>query len=130
MRKQGISKDKFCKGTGIPKRSGNFSAFSIHQSSMQSKDYKVRVVDGRLIVGEHTPLVDVLGAAVVAAIQADPYFNSYRQEGVKTINGKQYEAHRILTKFNARFSYLSDIKYLLREEIFTELDFDYNFAEY
>ena len=130
MRKQGISKDKFCKGTDIPKRSGNYSPTTIHFQSLQVRDYKVRLIDGHLIVGERTPLTEIFKPDVVMAILNDRHFNSYRQEGVKTINGKRYETHRILTKYDARFSYLNEIKYLLREEIYTDFDFDYNFKEY
>lgn len=131
MRKQGFSKDKVCKGTDIPKRAGNFSPSTIHRQSLVARDYRVSIKDGNLIVGEGTLLTKLFEPMVVAAIQSDPYFREYRQHGVKTINGKQYEAHRILTKFETRYAYLNEnVKYILREEIYTDFDFEWNFNEY
>ena len=116
---------------GKPKHAGNWSYYAIHHQSMQSRDYKVKLIDDALMVGEHTPLLCLLPSAAVELAMTDPHFGEYRQDGVRTVNGKKYECHITLTKRKLHFSvdYLNyDFTY--REIIFTDWDFDYQFPEY
>ena len=128
-RGKGVSKDKLTKD-GRPKRAGNFSYSTIHHQSLQSRDYYVVLKDGQLIVGEHTPLSQVMGDLIATLALTDAHFGSYVQDGEKTVAGKKHEAHRRLTRYNARYSYLDAIRFIYREEIYTDGDFDYNFPEY
>ena len=131
FRGKGTSRDKFCKGTDIPKHAGNFSASTIHYQSLQQKDYKVRMKDGQLIVGDHTPLSDILPEALVTLAITDPNFKTYSQSGEHSHNEKKYEAYRTLTKFSAFgwHSYL-DYSFILHIGIYTNGDFDYQFPNY
>lgn len=129
-RGKGVSRTKTCKGTDIPKHSGNYSYSAIHAAFLQSKEYRVTLQDHHLIVGESTPLAEVFEPALLSAIESDPYFESYTQRGVKTVGNKQYDAQRTLTKYKSRYNYLNNIKYLYREQIYTDGDFDYNFPNY
>lgn len=130
-RGKGVSRDKFCKGTNIPKHAGNFSYSTIHYQSLQSRDYRVRVKNGQAIVGEHTPLDKILSPELVRIILNDDNFKHYSQTGTHTHNGKQYEAGRSLTRFGAYATHIYlDYQYTLRIEIYTDGDFDFQFPEY
>lgn len=130
-RGKGTSRDKVCKGTNIPKHSGNYSYSTIHHQSLQSKDYHVRLKDGKLIVGDHTPLTKIFPAELVQLALTDENFKLYCQTGTHTHGGKQYEANRSLSKFNACgwHTYL-DYQFTLRVEIYTDGDFEYTFPDY
>lgn len=128
---KGISKDKFCKGTDIPKRSGNFSSQTVHYQSLQSRDYHVNLRNGRLIVGENTPLEDVMPGIEQLAL-SDPYFESYTQKGTHTHSKKKYEARKTLTKREKHYEYCTWLNYdfVYREMIYTDNEFDYQFKNY
>ena len=118
--------------SGMPKHSGNFSYATFHKQSLQSMDYRVkRAANGHLIVGDHTPLLSILPTAVVSLAMHDPSFDSIKLRWHKTINGKQYEACKRLTR---QSSYGAkcwlDFEFIYREEIYTDGEFDYNFPEY
>lgn len=137
FRGKGISATKFTKA-GEPKRSGNWSAQTIHHQSMQYKDYYVRLLQSEsgikiLLVGDHTPLSRIMGDAIEELAINDEHFSSYVQSGeYKGLgNGKSYEARRTLRKLNVRKSWYFDNRaFLYREEIYTDGDFTYNFPEY
>lgn len=129
-RGKGVSRTKTCKGTNLPKHSGNYSYSSIHALFLQSKEYRVTLKDHHLIIGNNTPLSDVFEPTLLAAIESDPLFESYTQRGTHTYGNKQYEAQRTLTRFRPRYAYLEDIRYLYREQIYTDGDFDYIFPNY
>ena len=128
---KGVSQTKFCKGTNIPKHSGNFSPATIHYRSLQSKDYHVRLHNGVLIVGENTPLEQVMPNIEQLAL-LDPYFEQYTQRGTHTHNGKQYEAQKTLTKHKEHYQYCDWLNYdfIYREMIYTDYEFDYRFPNY
>lgn len=126
FRGKGKSATKVTKA-GEPKRSGNWSASTIRYQTMQSKDYCVYAQGGKWIVGDHTPL-DELMPGMTEILKNDPYFASYHQEGVHTHGCKQYEAHKTLTMCKHTSWRLYSLVY--RETIYTMGDFEYNFPEY
>lgn len=131
LRGKGISATKFTKD-GEPKRSGNWSVSTIHYQSLQFRDYQVRYENGRLIVGDHTPLADVMGKMgyeIEELAKNDEYLKAISREGYAPIGGKKYESRKILTRTLRRYS-IYDVRYVYREEIYTDGDFDYNFPEY
>ena len=131
FRGKGKSTAKVTKN-GEPKRSGNWSASEIKRQSMQSKDYQVRLVNGGLIVGDHTPLHQVMGKTgylIEELALKDEYLNDIVRRGNATINGKEYEACKRLTKAYYHYS-LEDVRYIYREMIYTMGDFEYTFPEY
>lgn len=116
---------------GQPKHAGNWSFHTIHHQSLQHQDYRVRRIDGKLIVGDHTPLNKVLPQLLVDLIESDPNFKSYKQQGTHTHAGKKYEAYKYLTKFSAFGTHMYiDYQYIYREEIYTDGEFDYQFPNY
>ena len=115
---------------GQPKHSGNWSAATIHIQSLQYKDWKVRRIDGVLIVGEKTKLTDIFPEQLISAIDSDQNFESLNQKGTHTHNGKQYEARRSLRKATVKWYMWDGYEYIYREEIYTDGDFNYNFKEY
>ena len=122
------SKDKVRKD-GQPKHAGNFSYASFHAQHLQSKDYLVRMIDGDLIVGDHTPLMVLLPRPVVESALTDPFFGCYVQDGQQMVEGKTYEAHRRLTRIKHNV-YLGDVRFVLRMEIYTDGECNYKFPEY
>lgn len=131
LRGKAVSATKVTK-KGEPKRSGNWSYQTVHIQSIQHKDYQVRMTEGRLIVGDHTPLANVmgkLGAAIEDLAIQDQYLENIVRGGYASINGKQYESHKRLTRTHVQYS-MDDIRYMYREEIYTDGDFDYTFPEY
>lgn len=134
LRGKGVSETKFTK-TGEPKRSGNWSYQKVHQMNLQSKDYRVREVTfesgiKRLIVGDNTPLAQLMGEMVATLAMNDEYFESYTRKGYKTVGVKKYEAQMVLRKANCLYDYLDKYKFIYREMIYTDGDFNYNFPEY
>ena len=138
LRGKGVSATKVTKN-GEPKHAGNWSAATLHAQSMQYKDYYVRLIESTetpgikmLIVGDHTPLFKVMGDMVENAAINDPCFNSYTQAGeFKGLqNGKGYEARRTLRKINGNYRYYDGRAFVMREEIYTDFDFKYNFPNY
>lgn len=134
LRGKGISKTKFTKA-GDPKRSGNWSALTIHQQSLQSRDYRVWIKtyeDGIqvLMVGDHTPLASLMGEQLASLALSDPYFQSYYREGVKTMGKKKYDANMRLCKSKWNGNLFVKTWGIYREEIYTDGDFDYQFPEY
>lgn len=117
---------------GKPKRAGNWSYNTIHTQSLQFRDYKVMRIDNELVVGDNqTPLSHIMGEVVATLALNNPYFHEYTEKGIKTVRGKQYEAQRSLTKFSAFGSHMYlDYEFILREQIYTDGDFDYPFPEY
>lgn len=130
MKQRGYSKDKFCKGTGRPKMSGNYSEYTLHHLSLQSKDYEVHECEGTLIVGDHTLLSKIMPSAIVELALTDPHFGYYVREGYKMVYGKKYEVRARLTKHHFKTFYAESGWFVYREEIYTDGDFDYNFPEY
>lgn len=122
------SKDKVRKD-GKPKHAGNFSYTSFHAQRLQSKDYRVKMVDGELIVGDHTPLITLMPRGVVETALSDPFFGTYVQDGKQPVNGKLYEAHKRLTKCNFCWS-MDDVRFIYREEIYTDGEVEYKFKNY
>ena len=130
---KGVSTTKFCKHTGDPKHSGNFSPMTVHYNSLKCKDYRVRLCDGILIVGEKTPLSDLMPYAVVELALTDPYFDIYKERGQKTVGVKKYDACKTLRRMANVRSYMKiscDFLFTYREEIYTDGDFNYIFPEY
>ena len=129
FRGKGFSKTKFTKD-GRPKRAGNWSAISVKIATVQSKDYKVRNMNGQIIVGTHTLLRDVMGM-VAEVVKNDPYFEKYEQNGYKKVNGKLYEMHLVLTKKHVTIAYARmDYQYILRVMIYTMGEVDFEFPDY
>lgn len=116
---------------GQPKHAGNWSFQAIHLQSLQSKDWHVRRVNGRLIIGDHTPVADVLGGMVEEIARSNEHFSEYVETGTKTVGRKQYDAQRSLKRFLPYGSHVwIDYEFIYREQIYTDGDFDYNFPEY
>lgn len=131
LRGKGISATKFTK-TGEPKRAGNWSVSTIHFQSLQFRDYKVKLEDGRLIVGDHTPLADVMGVMgneIEDLAKNDEFLQIIVRQGFAKIGSKKYESRKRLTHINSRMG-IDDVRYIYREEIYTDGDFDYQFSEY
>ena len=122
------SATKVCKN-GQPKHAGNFSYATFRAQKLQSKDYFVSMIDGELIVGDHTPLVVLLPRPVVEAAMTDRFFGSYSQDGTQMVAGKEYEAHRRLTRIKHSI-YIGDVRFILRMEIYTDGEVDFKFPEY
>ena len=133
LRGKCASETKFTK-SGEPKRSGNWSYQKVHQMNLQSRDYRVCEVVFEsgikcLIVGDNTPLAQLMGEIVATLAMNDEHFDSYTRKGYKTVGVKKYEAKMVLTKANCLYSYMN-YKFLYREMIYTDGDFNYNFPEY
>lgn len=140
FRGKGRSATKFTKN-GEPKHAGNWSERSMHYQSLQSKDYYVRLLESKetagikvLIVGDNTPLYQIMGDMVEQLAINDPHFYMYRQAGKydKIRNGKKYDCSYTLTKnpLAAKSWMINPHAFMLRVEIYTEGDFKYNFPEY
>ena len=129
---KGTSKTKFCKGTDIPKRSGNYSYFNSDEYKMhyQSKEYPVkRNSGGTWIVGDRTPLNNILPEQLVWLVDNDPNFYGYKEKGTHTHCGKKYDCERSINKCLLGSKYgLPDYKLYIC--INTQGDFNYNFPEY
>ena len=129
------SKNKVTKA-GYPKMAGNFSYQTFHHQQLQSKDYyvKLHVYESgvkTLIVGDHTPLAEIMGYDTERLAINDEHFDAYVRRGVKTIGGKEHEAYMRLTKVNTRKSWMLDPHaFVYREEIYTDGDFNYPFPNY
>ena len=122
----GTSTDKFCKGTNIPKHSGNFSKFRMHYCT---QSYRVELRNGELIVGTHTPATSLFSHALIELMITDPNFRMYEQKGVHTFNGKKYNCWKRINKsLLSECSLRPDFTYY--ECIDTEGDFEYTFPEY
>lgn len=129
-RGKGISETKF-KKDGEPKRSGNWSYAKIHAQNMQSKDWRVHMRDGALMVGDHTPLLCLMPAAVVELAMTDKHFEEYHQQGIVRYNGKEYEAHIRLRKRHMHYQLdFMNFEFLYQEIVYTDGEFDYQFKEY
>lgn len=117
---------------GEPKHAGNWSYQTIHNQSLQFRDYRVYRINGQLVVGDHhTPLSAILGEEVTQLILSNPYFYEYTEQGIKTIGGKQYNAQRSIRKNKAFGSRIYiDYEYTFHEQIYTDGDFDYPFPDY
>ena len=134
LRGKCASETKFTK-SGEPKRSGNWSYQKFHQMNLQSRDYRVREVVYEsgikcLIVGDNTPLAQLMGEIVATLAMNDEHFDSYIRKGYKTVGVKKYEAQMVLRKANCLYDYLDKYKFIYREMIYTDGDFNYNFPEY
>ena len=122
---KGISKDKFCKGTDIPKRSGNFSPMRMH---FQQREYPMeRNKDGLMIIGTHTPACCYLPMELLELMGKDRFFKNYRREGVYKHGGKEYKCYMEIYK--TAFSGYGMPDYKFRMCIDTERDFEFEFPE-
>lgn len=129
-RGKGTSKDKVRKD-GKPKHAGNFSYRNsdAYKTHFQSQRYRVDFIDGKLIIGDHTPAEDILPLALVELMLTDPNFEQYFQKGTHTRGGKKYDCWKKIYKpFNSGIGGYACFTYY--EEICTEGDFKYNFPEY
>ena len=121
----GTSKTKFCKGTDIPKHSGNYSTMRMH---FTQREYPMQPnKDGLMIIGEHTPASCYLPVECLALMETDKFFKDYRRQGVYKHGGKEYKcwmdiSKRIFTGYGA-----SD--YIFRMSIDTEGEFNFEFPE-
>ena len=117
--------------TGEPKHSGNFSYMTMHNQSLQFHDYPVRKKDGKLIVGDHTPLYELMPMAVYELALTDKYFSTYAREGTMNVGGREYECEKILYKRHYYCAYdLNPYAFVYREKVYTDFDFEYQFKEY
>lgn len=122
----GTSTTKFCKGTNLPKHSGNFSKIHMHYST---QSYRVDLQNGELIVGTHTRAASIFSTALIELMLTDPNFRMYEQKGTHTYNGKKYTCwKRICKSLFSENSLRPDFTYY--ECIDTEGDFTYTFPEY
>ena len=136
-RGKGVSRDKFTKD-GRPKHSGNFSYQAVHVNSLQSKDYRVTMKkdkdgDPILIVGNSTPLLAVMPAAVVELAMHDKFLETIVRSGLAEIRGKKYESRKTLTRFKVYYNFWTPeerVLFIYREEIWTDGDFIYEFPNY
>ena len=122
----GTSKTKFCKGTDIPKHSGNFSYLNsdLHRLHYVTRTYKITRINGVLFVGDHTPLEQII-PGLEALILGDPNFRSYRQDGQTRVGLGTYDSVRTVTK-----SLLKDGGYTLTETINTRGEFTWHGKDY
>ena len=120
---------KVTKG-GSPKHSGNFSYQTMHYQSLQSRDYPVREKDGKLIVGDHTPLYELMPIAVYELAVVDECFESVRRKVKVILDGKEYEGYKTLTRRYYPGGAFDNYQFIYREQVYTDFDFDYQFKEY
>lgn len=116
---------KVTKG-GLPKHSGNFSAYTFRLQKCQSQDYNVVLRDSILMIDD-TPLSAVLGAAIEGLLLSDPNFESYVRRGVVYHNGKEYEAEQRITKCQYNFN---GTMYTYRMMVYTNSEFDFEFPNF
>lgn len=130
---RGTSKTKFCKGTDIPKHSGNYSYTTVHYASVRKQTWRVWSQGGTLVVGQNTPLASLMSQSIVELAMNDPYFDTYVQKGTHTHGDKQYEAYKSLHKnysFCAEKYSWRNYNFTYEETIYTDGDFEYNFPNY
>ena len=129
---------KLTKG-GQPTRAGNFSYSTFREQHLLCKDYYVRLHTYEngiqiLIVGDHTPLAELMGELVATLAMRDEHFSQYTQRGTHTEpeTGKEYEAIKTLTKnqLTRRFWQLDYHAFTYREMIYADGELDYEFPEY
>ena len=122
----GVSKDKFIKGTTIPKHSGRFSSVRMH---FCFKDYRMTPgKDGIMIIGNGTIATTILPPSIIEAITGDKFFKSYRRAGTYIHNGKEYPCWMDIHK-----SFISGYgmpDYTFRLSIDTKGEFEFTFPEY
>ena len=131
----GTSKTKFCKGTTIPKHSGNFSAFMMHY---QSKSYPLELheyidSDGyksKAWFINNTPASGTLPQDVIALLSHDKFFKFYEREGIykHPETGKEYTCTMRICRTFLRGYGMPEFKFTLG--IDTRGDFKFNFPEY
>ena len=122
---KGVSKTKFCKLTGEPKRSGNYSP-ALHMHFCR-RTYCVYLRDGEFYV-ERTPAKNLLPPAIIELMLTDRFFKCYEQEGVYEHAGKKYKCWRKVFKPFIRGYGCSEFNFSM--EIDTEGDFEFVFPEY
>lgn len=142
LRGKGISSTKYTK-SGEPKHAGNWSVATVHNQSLQFRDYPVCIKtydDGShyVQVGNHTSLATLMcdknhpeiGQLIEQLILADAFFGEYKQIGTHTLpHGKKYEVWRSVRRHQAHGWWGWD-SYVYREAIYTENEFTYHFPEY
>ena len=122
----GVSKDKFIKGTDIPKHSGRFSPVRMH---FCAKEYRMEPnEDGVMIIGKGTIATTILPENIIEAITKDKFFKSYRREGIYKHDGKEYPCWMDVHKSFISGYGMAD--YSFRLSIDTKGEFDFNFPEY
>ena len=122
----GVSKDKFIKGTNIPKHSGRFSPVRMH---FCFKDYRMTPnKDGIMIIGNGTIATTILPPGIIEAIAGDKFFNSYRRAGTYIHNGTEYPCWMDIHKSFISGYGMSD--YTFRLSIDTKGEFEFTFPEY
>ena len=120
---------KVTKG-GVPKHSGNFSYQSMHYQSLQSRDYPVREKDGKLIVGDHTPLYELMPIAVYELAVVDEQFESVCRKCTVVVDGKEYEGYKTLTRRHYSGAAFSQYDFVYREQVYTDFEIEVEFTEY
>lgn len=124
---KGTSKTKFCKGTDIPKHSGNYSYYNsdAYKLHYQTQSYRVWKNEyGEIIVGNGRYLRDIISPELERLMLDDPNFQEYRQKGQFRYGAQLYDSDRTVIK-----NFLND-DWTLTETINTRGDFKYNFPEY
>ena len=133
-RGKGSSETKFTKA-GEPKRTGNWSYFTIHHQSLSCKDYRVKYKEYEsgvkiLVVGKNdTPLSQIMGEHVATLAMQDPNFDCYKQSGYKQFGNKQYNTFRELRKSRLHH-WWDEYEFVLREGIYTDGEVKFEFKEY
>lgn len=117
----GVSKNKFIKGTTIPKRAGNFSKIRMHY---MQRSYPITLHNGEIIIGKNTPGYNLLSRPLIELMRFDKFFQWYRQEGVYVHNGKEYKCWRTIER-----SYLKStfFQFVFTISIDTLGDFTFDF---
>lgn len=105
-------------------RRGNFSYAHRHPVVYAIREYKIDIIDGVPIVGEHTPLELLVTKQVADFIAFCPYFDELRLKSYVEHDGKQYEA-----KYKIQKNLYSRGYATLQVVITTNKEFVYEFAE-
>ena len=119
------SKDKFIKGTNIPKHSGRFSP-CMH---FCTRSYRMGLnADGIMIIGNETIATLILPPKIIDAITTDAFFKSYRREGVYVYQDRKYSCW--MEVYKSFISGYGMSEYTFRLSIDTKGEFDFIFPEY
>lgn len=121
---KGISTTKFCKGTELPKHSGNYSPIRMH---FCQRTYPIcKREDGMVIIGKGTLAQTIIPQSLIDLMYNDKFFKTYRREGKYKRNGLEYNCWMDINR--CLFNSLSEFDFRL--SIDTRGDFEYEFPEY
>ncbi len=105
-------------------RRGNFSYANRHPVMYAIKEYPINLVDGNLIVGNHTPLELMVTKGVADFIANCSYFDQLKLQSFIEHDGQQYPATYFIIKNKISTNFAT-----LQVVITTKQEFIYDFEE-